>query len=131
LSDDLRAHADRPCLVALHHHPVPMQSAWLDRLALEQPAALLAIVDACPNVKAVIWGHVHQAFEAARNGVRLLGSPSTCMQFKPHCETFTLDTQPPGYRWLRLADDGSITSGIRRLERAPTLPSSRMNSVPQ
>ncbi|MFO1295033.1 MAG: metallophosphoesterase [Rubrivivax sp.] len=31
--------------------------------------------------RALVWGHVHQEFEALRRGVRLLGVPSTCAQF--------------------------------------------------
>lgn len=42
--------------------------------------------------------------------------PSTCVQFKPHCANFTLDTVSPGWRWLELHPDGTLTTEVCRLE---------------
>jgi Icc protein len=103
---------DAPTLVALHHHPVPMGSRWLDGVALRNPADLLAIVTAAPQVRAVVWGHVHQASDRWRGGLRLLSTPSTCAQFRPHCDDFALDDLPPGYRWLDLGDDGRLRTEV-------------------
>lgn len=101
-----------PTLVALHHHPVPMGSRWLDGVALRNPAELLAIVTAAPQVRAVVWGHVHQASDRWRGGLRLLSTPSTCAQFRPHSDDFALDDLPPGYRWLDLGDDGRLRTEV-------------------
>lgn len=95
-------------LVALHHHPLPMGSAWLDSVPLRNPAEFLAVCDRYPRLRAVVWGHVHQASDRERRGVRLLSTPSTCAQFRPGSPTFALDDRPPGYRWLDLHEDGSI-----------------------
>src|SRR5580698_1669402 len=48
--------------VCLHHHPVPMSSDWLDQIGLSNAAEFWSIVDAHRNVRAVLWGHVHQSF---------------------------------------------------------------------
>lgn len=48
-------------------------------------------------------------------GARLLGAPSTCVQFLPGAAHCAVDTRPAGYRWLDLHDDGRIDSGVRRL----------------
>ncbi|HDL7062596.1 TPA: 3',5'-cyclic-AMP phosphodiesterase, partial [Yersinia enterocolitica] len=48
-------------------------------------------------------------------GKRLLASPSTCVQFKPHCTNFTLDTVAPGWRYLDLLPDGRLETEVRRL----------------
>jgi Icc protein len=50
-----------------------------------------------------------------RNGVRLLGSPSTCVQFAPGSEHFKVGDQAPGYRWLRLHPDGGLETGVSRV----------------
>lgn len=122
LQESLGRHADVHVLVCLHHQPVPMGSTWLDTMAVDNAAALFEILDHAPQVKGVLWGHVHQAYDAVRNGIRLLSCPSTCIQFLPRSERFGLDTQPPGYRWLQLHADGHMETGIERLARYPNGP---------
>jgi Icc protein len=67
------------------------------------------------NVKVVLWGHVHQAFDQLMQGIRWLAAPSTCVQFTPHSDDFAVDDQAPGYRWLRLYDDGQLETGVSRV----------------
>ena len=107
---------ERPALVCLHHHPVPMHSRWLDQVGLVNAQAFFAVIDRHPNVRGILWGHVHQSFDALRKGVRLLGTPSTCAQFKPHAENFELDPRPAAYRTLELYADGSIVTEVVWME---------------
>jgi Icc protein len=100
------------CLVCLHHHPVDIGSRWLDTVGLANAPQLLAIIDRHPSVRAILWGHVHQSYEGERKGVRLLATPSTCVQFLPGADDFALDERPPGYRTLKLADDGSLLTEV-------------------
>jgi Icc protein len=104
--------AGRHVLVALHHHPVAMSSLWLDEIGLANAAEFFAVIERHADVRAIVWGHVHQAFDAMRGGVRLLSSPSSCTQFTPHMDRFSVDTRPPGYRMLQLAADGGISSEV-------------------
>lgn len=106
-------------VVCIHHHPVNMGSRWLDQIGLENPDVLFDVLDAHTQVKALLWGHVHQEFDESRAGVRLLSCPSTCIQFKPGSDRFELELLPPGYRWLRLFDNGSIETGVKRLDVIP------------
>jgi Icc protein len=112
LDEALRAHPDSHALVCLHHHPVRMSSRWLDQVGLENPDEFFSVLDQHRNVRAVLWGHVHQHFEGERNGVRLMSTPSTCAQFVPRSDGFAIDRRPPGYRWLELRDDGSFGSEV-------------------
>jgi Icc protein len=105
-----KAHA----LIALHHQPVPMNAEWIDRYALEQPGELLDLLDRHGRVRCLTWGHVHQDFEARRNGALLLGSPSTVANSLPGAETFTLDLAGPACRWLELGLDGEVATGMMR-----------------
>jgi len=118
LDQDLDIHSDKFAMVCLHHHPIDMGSRWLDGVGLRKSRELLEIVFRHQNVKAVVWGHVHQASDHTRDGVRLLSTPSTCSQFLPLSDDFALDTRPPGYRWLDLYDDGSIDTDVVWLEPA-------------
>jgi 3',5'-cyclic-AMP phosphodiesterase len=105
----------RHVLVCLHHHPVPIGVAWMDPLGLHNAAALLDRLDRSPMVRGVLWGHVHQEIDRQRGTLRLLATPSTCIQFAPDVTDFTTDVRQPGYRWMRLYPDGRIETGVSRL----------------
>ncbi len=111
----LEAHPDHHALICLHHHPVPIGSAWMDNIRLRNGDEFLALLDRHPQTRGVIWGHIHQEFESMKNGLRLLGSPSTCIQFMPGNDHFAIDPQPPGFRWLALLPNGEIRSAVRRV----------------
>jgi len=102
----------RHALVCLHHHPVAMSSRWLDRVGLANSDEFFRVLDAHRNVRAVLWGHVHQSFDGLRRHVRLLATPSTCTQFLPRAEDFEIDTRPPAYRTLELRPDGSLQTEV-------------------
>lgn len=102
-------------LVCFHHHPVSIGCAWMEPIGLRNPEALFAVLDRFTQVRAVLWGHVHQEIDQLRNGVRLIASPSTCIQFEPRSEDFKVDTLAPGYRWLRLLPDGGLETGVERV----------------
>lgn len=106
---------DRPALIAMHHHPVPIGSPWMDKMALRNPDEFFQVLDRHPQVRAVIWGHIHQPFEDRRRGVRLLGAPSTCVQFTPRTDRYIPQWRPAGFRWLNLYPDGRCTTGIKRV----------------
>ncbi len=113
LADD-RRHA----LVCVHHQPVPVGSVWLDRIGLADGSDLLAMLARHPQVRGIVWGHVHQAFDGRHGAIALMGTPSTCVQFLPGSEDFAIDTRPPGYRELDLWPDGRIQTRVCWVEAA-------------
>jgi len=106
----------RHTLLAIHHPPVATGSRWMDEIGLTNADDFWKIVDQHPHVRGVLCGHIHQQLDVMRGQVRVLATPSTCIQFKPMCDDFRLDRQSPGYRWLELLDDGNIDTGIERVE---------------
>jgi Icc protein len=108
----LAAHEGQHVLVAMHHHPLPMGSTWLDGVALRDAQAFWGVIDAHAAVRGVVCGHVHQAADRTRNRVRFMSTPSTCAQFLPGSEFFALDDRPPGMRWMELHHDGRIDSEV-------------------
>jgi len=114
-----KALSERPDLhsmVCFHHHPVDIDCEWLDNIGLKNRDQLLKLVDQHANVRCLMWGHIHQEIDQYRNDVRLLATPSTCVQFLPKSKDFAVDTLAPGYRWLQLNNDGSIKTGVERVE---------------
>ena len=107
---------DRQTLLLLHHHPLPSGCSWLDQHSLRNAGDLDDVLSRFPTVKHLLCGHIHQELDLDWNGRRVLATPSTCVQFKPHCANFTLDTIAPGWRWLNLHPDGTLTTEVCRLE---------------
>ena len=105
----------RHVLVSFHHHPVSIGCRWMEPIGIRNPQALFARLAGRSQVKALLWGHVHQEFDQQLHGMRLLASPSTCVQFAPGSEDFQVDHEAPGYRWLRLHDDGRLDTGVSRV----------------
>lgn len=117
--DAALASTDHHVLVCMHHQPVPVGSAWIDTMTLDNPDPLFEILDRYEHVRGVLWGHIHQTFEAKRNGVRMMASPSTCVQFTPCSDAFQVDEEPPGFRLLALLPDGTIRSEVVRIDDMP------------
>lgn len=115
LDQQLSHYPDRHVAIFLHHQPVKVGSAWIDQYVVRNADRFFAVIDRHNNVRSVGWGHVHQEFNAERNGVKLLACPSTCVQFKPRIDEFTVDSTMPGYRWFDLYLDGRIATGVARV----------------
>lgn len=104
-------------LICLHHPPLPVGSTWLDQVGLDNGDEFLEMAAASGKVRAAIFGHVHQAFDQSHEGIRIIGTPSTCTQFKPHNDEFALDDRPPAYRRISLGGDGSVDSELIWLDQ--------------
>ena len=116
LEHQLARSEDKHVLVVLHHHPVPVNSPWMDRMMLNNAEEFFTVLDRFPQVRAVLWGHIHQDFSQNRSGMLLLGCPSTCVQFNLDQESSEIVDKPPAYRRLKLFKNGEIETGIRWLE---------------
>jgi Icc protein len=114
-----RALTERPdlhTLISLHHHPIPIDSSWMDKIGVKNGEKLMEMARKYPKVKCILWGHVHQESDRMVDGIRMLSSPSTCVQFTPKSIDFSIDMLAPGYRRFQLNHDGSIETEISRVE---------------
>jgi Icc protein len=98
--------------ICLHHPPLPMNSKWLDQVGLRNARDFLDLVGRAAKVRTTLFGHVHQAFDETYESIRIIGTPSTCRQFKPGSADFALDERPPAYRRVELFVDGSVESEL-------------------
>ncbi|MDD5267084.1 MAG: 3',5'-cyclic-AMP phosphodiesterase [Methylococcales bacterium] len=115
LEDCLTSYPNHHALIAVHHHCLETKSPWMDTMIIENSEAFLAITKRYPQVKAITTGHIHQVMDITTGSIRVLGTPSTCFQFTPESNSFSLDTTAPGYRSIKLYPDGKIESEITRL----------------
>ena len=103
-------------LICLHHQPVAIGCDWLDQQMVADAEAFFTRVGRYRSVKAILWGHIHQQIDSERDGIALLATPSTCVQFAPGLATFKVDKLSPGYRWLDLEPDGTISTAVSRVQ---------------
>lgn len=115
LDSALSNNKDCHVMIFLHHQPVPVGCAWVDTQKVRSEYAFFKILDQYDHVKAVVWGHVHQDFNSERDGVKLMATPSTCIQFKSNSKEFAIDTLMPGYRWFELQADGKFSTQVVRI----------------
>ena len=124
--DDARL-ANKALLVATHHPLRLLESAWLDEQSVKNALEALEVLKPIANQTAVISGHVHQESDEVVNSVRMMTTPSTCVQFSPRSKDFALDSKDPGYRRLVLHPAARIETQVVRIadeENRPLLTSS-------
>ncbi|MDC0507681.1 metallophosphoesterase [Luminiphilus sp.] len=109
------AAGDKSLLIATHHPLRALQSTWLDEQAVSNASAALTIMQALSDRVVVVSGHVHQESDAVVQGVRMLTTPSTCIQFAPQSHDFALDDKQPGYRRIVLQPNGQIETQVIRI----------------
>lgn len=114
LDDCLLNNPNHHALIAVHHHCLKTNS-FMDTMMIENSEELLALIKQYPQAKAITNGHIHQTMDITTGSLRVLGSPSTCFQFKPESPVLSLDSCTPGYRLIKLYADGRIESTITRL----------------
>ncbi|QYK00978.1 3',5'-cyclic-AMP phosphodiesterase [Shewanella psychrotolerans] len=115
----VKQHPDRYTLLVMHHNPILVECKWLDQHCMDNGSDFIDRVSKLPQVKGLLWGHVHQSLDQSHStetgSMRLMATPSTCIQFKPKSPYFALDAQQPGYRLLELKADGSILTNVYRV----------------
>jgi len=114
--EDALCSSPKHAMVCLHHHPIPMGSRWLDGVGLAEPGDFWRVIERHAHVRAVVWGHVHQAFDGQRGDVRMFATPSTGAQFLPKSDRYAVDGRPPAYRAFELHADGRIDSRVYWVE---------------
>ncbi len=122
--DDPRGHLDQdrlaplaslsgqaPALAFIHHQPIPVHAPWIDKYGMIEPDLLWQRLDA-HTIKAIGFGHVHQAFVGQHQGITCLSAPSTVANSQAETERFTPDPTGPKARWYRLRVDGAWSTGL-------------------
>ncbi|EXI61418.1 hypothetical protein MHD_09080 [Mannheimia granulomatis] len=122
LEETLNQFPERFSLIAQHHNILPTNSAWLDQHSLKNADKLAEILTKFKKVKGIVHGHIHQQVDSIWKDIPIFATPSTCIQFKPNCDQFTLDTLPQGWREFYLHEDGEIETVVKRLNSNDFLP---------
>jgi Icc protein len=99
--------AGQPTLIALHHPPISTSThPWM---RLEYGAELVAALAVRRDVRVVVSGHLHEAFNVVVGGVSYIGCSSSYYSIKHRNNEFILDHGHVGALLLSLASDGDFT----------------------
>lgn len=117
-----RLEADpRPALIAMHHPPVALGTAWMDAIGLEDSEAFWRAVRGHRQLELVLFGHAHQDFMGShhQDGHRVMSAccPAVSDQFLPGADKFSVDAKAlPGFRIIDLTPAGAgWTSRVERV----------------
>lgn len=117
LAEALKAEPARPTIIVVHHPPVEVGIAHMDRQNLRNAEALATIVAGAPQVLAILCGHIHRTIHAGFAGTSVIVAPSPA-----HAVSLDLDPEaPPAFRmeppgvllhsWQPLAPSHSMPVG--------------------
>ncbi len=99
---------EAPVFIGMHHPALPVGSAWLDRIGLQEAAAFLALVQAFPKVRIVSAAHVHQDTHRRYFETDFYTTRSAGFQFMAGSEEFAIDAEAqPAFRLFHLYEDGT------------------------
>jgi Icc protein len=118
LEESIKQYPDHHAMIAVHHHCLASESVWMDTMMIANSEEFLSLIQRYPQAKAIINGHIHQEMDKQVSSVQVLGTPSTCFQFKPKSVNFALDDTLPAYRHLQLYPDGRIATQVIRLRES-------------
>lgn len=79
----LREDPERPTIVLMHHPPFVTGMYWMDYGGCDGSDRLKAVIDAHPNVVAVLAGHVHRMFHVAWGSTMVATAPALTYQAVP------------------------------------------------
>jgi 3',5'-cyclic AMP phosphodiesterase CpdA len=77
LATTLQEDSVTPTLVMMHHPPFISGIPYMDKYRYFEDDALARIIGACPNIEAVLCGHVHRAMIRKWAGTVVMACPST------------------------------------------------------
>lgn len=101
LNETLSCH-NQPALLALHHPPLAVGSAWIDNYQLQDSHKLWQIISQHRHLRLILCGHVHQNHTIHYHHTTIHTSIGTHYQFMPYADDFCLDTKKGGFVVIRL-----------------------------
>lgn len=108
----LQSQPNKPTLIALHHHPIPVGIDWVDQMQVQNAHEFLTLVEQFSHIKLVVFGHIHHEFQQHTvNGLSFYGCPST--YFQVTSPEIGVIEKRLGFRLFWLYGNGSYRTEVR------------------
>lgn len=105
----------QPTVIALHHPPLATGLDWVDQMQLREGDRFHRLIADYPQVKLVVFGHIHAELHRRIGAVDYYGCPSTCTQVES-LDRVNPGGNQPGFRVIELDDDGGFRTWVGRVE---------------
>ena len=109
----LEAHDPATAVLFMHHPPILLGLAWIDRIGLAGREQLQDLMLRDPRIRLVCCGHVHHESSHRVGAATVVTTPSTGLQFSPTSEEAEFVQAAPGYRIIELDGDSCVTRVVR------------------
>jgi Icc protein len=91
-------------ILVLHHPPIETRG-WLDRRILENRKEFIEYVEACGNIRLVMYGHIHCYTNVEQCGVIYTSAPAVSYAFDNRLAKFEIDYGQEGYNLIEIEED--------------------------
>ena len=113
IEGQLQAHDAATVALFMHHPPILLGLAWMDRIGLAGREQLQDLVLREPRIRLVCCGHVHHESSHRVGNATVVTTPSVGLQFSPTSEEAEFVQAAPGYRIIELDGDSCVTRVVR------------------
>jgi 3',5'-cyclic AMP phosphodiesterase CpdA len=117
LDEICRVDDKRPLVVGVHHHALPLEAEWLDRLVLKNGIALHnTLLKAKHRLRGVFYGHIHESIVTVREGISYYSVNSGWFQTQTWYATEApakAALQAPGFNLVTLTATDTFVRSIR------------------
>jgi len=113
LSAQLKAGANRPTMIAMHHPVFRIGRPISDARPFRNAAAFAELMSRYPNVSLIVAGHVHCTLQTRVGHAVAIAAPSTAFQFAMDRRpdgVIAVSGEPPGYYMHDWKDGSGFTS---------------------
>jgi 3',5'-cyclic AMP phosphodiesterase CpdA len=108
---------DRPLVVGIHHHALPLEAPWLDRINLKNGIALHnTLLKVRDRLRGVFYGHIHEDVVTVREGISYYSTLSGWFQ----TQTWYGSEEPtrglmrePGFNLVTLTETDTFVRFVR------------------
>ncbi|MAS37789.1 MAG: hypothetical protein CL610_27585 [Anaerolineaceae bacterium] len=111
------ANDDRPLVVGVHHHPLPLNVPWLDKIVMTNGTDLHRIlVKARHRLRGVFYGHIHENVVTVRDGVNYYSALSGWFQTRTWHNQQMAQNEPmhnPGFNVVTLTKQDTFVRFYR------------------
>lgn len=108
---------DRPLIVALHHHPIPLYVPWMDEMILTNGDAVhQTLLKAKHRLRCVLFGHIHHQICLIRDGINYIsaaGVPEQITTWNGQADLVADKAQMPGFNLVTITGQDTLVRSYR------------------
>lgn len=107
----------RPLVVGVHHHTLPLEAPWLDRIGFRNGIVFHnTLLKARDRLRGVFYGHIHESTVTVREGIAYYSAQSAWFQTRTYHDAdapLRDEMREPGFNLVTLTERDTFVRFIR------------------